>query len=188
MDLKTLESNILDVTVDNFMSKIGPTVTPRKFNGLVLHHSYAPDKPLWGRDYGRIFNQFHKYSNGWSNGLGYHFVITHNPENPKDIRIQCSYRWVSQIVGSHALNRKGMKLTEGGVVKDIKPNESMVGVCFVGNFDVNTMPPETYLAAKQFIDVLLRNCNIPRENIFGHYVFDFKSCPGRRFDVAFFRR
>lgn len=188
MDLKTLEGCIKDVTADNFMAAIDPSIAQRKFTGVVLHHSYAPDKPLWGRDYARIFNHFHKYSNGWSNGLGYHFVIAHNPDNPGEIRIQCSYRWTNQIVGSHALNRKGMKLDIGGQPTPVKPNESMVGICFVGNYDINTMPPETYLAAKPFVDLLLRNLSIPRENIFGHYVFDFKSCPGRRFDVPFFRR
>jgi hypothetical protein len=188
MDLKALEKDILDVTVDTFMSVIAEGVQLRKFNGVVIHHSYYPDKPLWGRDYARIFNQTQKYACGWSNGLGNHFVITHNPDNPKEIRIQCSSRWVRQIPASHTLNRKGIKLTEGGEAKAVKPNESMIGICFVGNYDINTLPPETYLAAKPFVDVLLRNANIPRENIFGHYTFDFKSCPGRRFDVSFFRR
>lgn len=181
MDLKALEAAIVDVTTDSFMSVVKvPEV--KKYNGIVLHHSYAPERPIWGRDYGVIFNRFHSQANGWANGLGYQFVLTWNPSNPKETRIQASYRWVNQLVGAHTLNRK-KQVTDG-----LAPNETMVGLCIVGNFDINPLPPETYLEAKKFVDVLLATLNIPRTNIYGHYQFDYKTCPGKRMDVAFFRR
>jgi hypothetical protein len=61
-------------------------------------------------------------------------------------------------------------------------------LCFVGNFDINVLPPETYLKTKEFTDILLHRLNIPRDAIYGHYIFDWKSCPGRRLDTLFFKR
>jgi hypothetical protein len=64
----------------------------------------------------------------------------------------------------------------------------MVGICFIGNFDVFPLPVEVYIQSKLFTDVLLSKLRIPREAVYGHFQWDFRTCPGRKMDLSFFRR
>lgn len=182
MDLKSLEAAITDVTPDTFLDVVKAS-SMRDWRGIILHHSYHPDRPVWGKDYARSINNYHKFAHNYTNGLGYQFVISWNPSNPKDIRIQCSYRWVHQLVGAHTVARK-----KNDILCDSTPNESMVGICFIGNFDVFPLPVEVYIQSKLFTDVLLSKLRIPREAVYGHFQWDFRTCPGRKMDLSFFRR
>lgn len=184
ISLEELQQAIVDIDI-NDLSTIDKVIVngvkPKNWKGIVLHHSYKPDVPRAGVDYAKIFNDYH-YGLGWMRGLGYQFVITWNAENPSaPIRVQASYRWVNQCVGSHSLNRKKKDLME-------RPNEDAIGICFVGNFDSIVLPIEVYIQAKKLITYLRDKYNIPSDKVLGHYSLDFKSCPGRRFDIDFFRR
>ena len=182
MDVQTLGAEIVDVDVSNFLTVVKATEC-RRFTGVVLHHSMLPERPIWGVDYARALNQFHFDACGWNYGLGYQFVVSWNVVDPKQVRIQASYRWVHQLIGAHTQDRKGSGKSSAG-----PPNETMIGICFVGNYDAFTLPPETYLALKPFVEMLLAKLNIPRQNVYGAYAFEQTTSPGRKFDTAFFRR
>ncbi len=67
-------------------------------------------------------------------------------------------------------------------------NRRGIGVCVVGNFDV--APPSEALLEKAADSVawLCRMYRIPLENIHGHREFaTYKSCPGKKFDMDYFR-
>jgi len=183
VDLKSLEAELQDVNEDNFLSVVKADEL-RTWKGIILHHSYHPDKPVWKKNYGRSLNNYHKFAHNYSNGLGYQFVVTWNPRNPETpIRIQCSYRWVHQLVGAHTTARKTARINV-----DSTPNECMIGLCIVGNFDIFPVPPELYTQLKVFTNALMSKLRIPRDAVYGHYQFDYKTCPGKKMDIPFFRR
>lgn len=150
--------------------------TLRKWDGICLHHSLEPIKPVPGRDYARIFNEFHYVTQGYKNGLGYHFVISWNPDSIRVDNITASHRWKFQMDGSHAKNVKG-------IIDEIAhPNRQLVGVCIVGNFD-KVYPGNNLLRdLNGFIEALCAKHDIPK-SIYFHNEFDYKTCPGIMFQL-----
>ena len=149
----------------------------RSYVGIVMHHTYSPEVPIWERDYGKIINRYHYETNGWQLGLGYNFLITWNPKNENDLRIQASYRWIHQLAGAHAVNRKGF-------LNGISANYKLIGIGITSNFDVYEPSDKLYSQIKNFTDTLQLKLGIPKNNIFSHNQFDFKSCPGSRFNTS----
>ena len=154
----------------------------KNWRGVCLHHSWKPEKPRWGVNYGQVFDHFHRNTNGWNNGCGYHFVVSWNPDNPSEIRVWSTYRWKKQLSGAHALNKKG-------AVGIRYPNRDLVGICFVGDFDQQSLPPGAASNADQhLIEPLLHLLGLEPSpaTVYRHSDFDYKSCPGTSFDMARF--
>lgn len=180
--IDVLTKGIDIVTKDTFMGVILPEVEIRNWTGIVLHHSYKPDLPVGGVNYAEIFNSFHYSACKWENGLGYQFVITYDPKDlTKRVTIYSSYRWKTQIKGSHCLNSKHQNMY-------VSPNASYIGICLVGNYDIYEVPNEIYIQEKEFVDAICNEFSISKEMIFGHSFFENKSCPGVKFNVDFFKK
>lgn len=68
-------------------------------------------------------------------------------------------------------------------------NDSSLGVCFVGNFDLE---PPSQIQFELGINLVSTLCNvfdIPKMNVYPHHRFaPWKSCPGTMFDMDRFRR
>jgi hypothetical protein len=173
-----IEEGIDEVTTDNLFDVV---VAPfRKYVGIVMHHTYSPELPIWERNYGKIINNYHYEINGWQFGLGYQFLVTWDPNKNGAIRVQSSYRWKHQLSGAHTLNRKNF-------LNGIAPNSSMIGIGICGNFDIHEPPIWLYQEIKQFTDLLQIKLNIPKNNIYRHENFDYKSCPGDKFNIGFLK-
>lgn len=152
----------------------------RHWLGITFHHSKVPRLPKWRVDYAKAFNNFHYRKNQWSLGLGYHFVVTWNPDEPSLTRCQASYRWVHQLNGAHTQNLRQVAI--GGEL--FRPNESTIGVCLVGDFETVSPPPECYQTLAALTQALVGGLWIKPSMIFRHDQFKDKICPGKNFLVS----
>jgi len=65
-----------------------------------------------------------------------------------------------------------------------------IGICVVGNFEKSDMPARQFEALVSFTNSLMRNHEIPPDNVEFHGMIDGEStkCPGRRFPFERFRK
>jgi len=132
----------------------------RKF--IVLHHSLTEDGKTvsWN-----AIRQYH-LGKGWSD-IGYHFGI--------------------ELVGNHYEILNGRLLTTiGAHCRGL--NKISIGICFVGNFDIDEPPPEQLIIGRGLIRSLMNVFNITNAFVKGHCEYSQKSCPGKEFPLGEFVR
>lgn len=123
---------------------------------IIIHHSLTADGSTvsWG-----AIRHYHIVTLGWED-IGYH-AGTELVGNAYEIFM--GRMW--DVVGAH---------TRG-------ENLHSLGLCFVGNFDVD-VPPQVQLAAgARVIRLWMRLFHIGLPNIYPHSHFADKSCPGTKF-------
>lgn len=128
---------------------------------IIIHHSLTKDSETvsWG-----VIRNFHVNQNRWSD-IGYHFGV----EN---------LRGQTEILLGRFPDRSGAHCRRN--------NQNSIGVCFVGNFDIQRPPEESWAAGIKLCRYLMRTYNI--QIIQGHRELDpGKSCPGRLFNLDEFR-
>lgn len=102
-------------------------------------------------------HRVHQSGNGWV-GIGYNYYIR------KDGRV---YRGRPEdCVGAHTYGY----------------NETSIGVCFEGNFEVQTMPEVQFEAGAALLRDILRR--YPGLEIGAHRDYDATACPGANFPLA----
>jgi N-acetylmuramoyl-L-alanine amidase len=67
-------------------------------------------------------------------------------------------------------------------------NQHSIGICFVGNFDIEEPPDDQLVVGRKLIRFLMEVFDIPNEYVKGHCDFSQKSCPGRLFPLGEFVR
>ena len=147
------------------LSAVDPGIELRAWTHIVLHHSgtAANDAASMGK--------YHRETLGWQNGLGYDFVVG-NGTRSGDGQIEVSTRWRRQIDGAHC-KASGM-------------NRRAIGICFVGNFEIeHGLSDAQILAGTALIRYLTERFSIPPENILGHGEVPGANtlCPGRFFPM-----
>jgi N-acetylmuramoyl-L-alanine amidase len=110
---------------------------------------------------GKAFANYHVDSLGWP-GIGYHFVIS-------DVGI---------IEQTNSLTTVSYH-TAG-------QNTSSIGICLVGNFD-NYLPTNIQSHALEELIIYLRNLLGKDLKVFGHTDFSTKTCPGKLFNLNYFK-
>jgi len=150
-----------------------------KWTHIAIHHSLTKDSQTVS----------------WSAIRQYH-------TNPKPIGKGWSdigYPWGIELVGHDYEIIMGRRMDRAGAhAREMGMNRKAIGICFVGNFDPGSPPENLLKRGDDLIDWLMDLYDIPPENILGHREiglmagFDwekgqFKSCPGRRFDMDKFR-
>ncbi len=129
---------------------------PRK---IIIHHSLTKDGKTvsWG-----AIRHYHTEILGWMD-IGYHagceLVGT-------QYEVLIGRMW--DQMGAH---------TRG-------ENESSLGFCFVGNFDIDSPPYEQLIVGAKVIKYWMRLFNIPLEEVYPHRHFaSYKTCPGAKFEM-----
>ncbi|HHU83724.1 MAG TPA: N-acetylmuramoyl-L-alanine amidase [Clostridiales bacterium] len=123
--------------------------TTRKSTKRIILHHSATEK----NSVEEIHN-FHKNNNGW-NGIGYHFYVR------KDGKI---YRGRPEnAVGAHAGNH----------------NHDTIGICFEGNFELETMPKKQIIAGNELVNMLKKKYNISK--VLAHKDVNATAYPGKNF-------
>lgn len=128
---------------------------------IIIHHSLTKDSDTvsWG-----AIRNFHVNDNAWSD-IGYHFGI-------EKIRGQ------TEILMGRVTDRPGAHCRGN--------NSDSIGICFVGNFDVDQVPIENWEYGIKLVKFLVRTYGIKK--IVGHTELNSnKSCPGKNFDMDKFR-
>ncbi|MBI4341241.1 MAG: N-acetylmuramoyl-L-alanine amidase [Candidatus Omnitrophica bacterium] len=135
---------------------------------IVIHHSATRV------DNAARINRAHR-QRGFTNGLGYHFVIDNGSAGRRDGQLEIGHRWRRQMDGAHC-NAGGM-------------NHHGIGICLIGNF-TNRQPSEAQLATLAgLVNTLRAYYRIPLSRIVRHQDVPGKetACPGDRFPWAAFR-
>jgi N-acetyl-anhydromuramyl-L-alanine amidase AmpD len=127
---------------------------------IVIHHSASNGGNATTMD------KYHREVKGWTNGLGYHFVIG-NGNDSGDGQIEIGSRWIQQLHGAHAGNDEY--------------NQQGIGICLVGNFE-DSYPTEAQIRSLiELVYYLQQRCNIPFENVLMHRHVKTTACPGINF-------
>ena len=140
-----------------------PRVAPRDWKWIVIHHSATPSGSM------AFFDKEHK-AKGWD-GVGYHFVIG-NGTNSGNGQVEVGGRWRSQKWGAHAKTA------------DNRYNDYGIGICLVGNFDVEKPTAAQQQSLAKLVAFLEKNYRIPGDRVIGHGETKATECPGRYMNIA----
>ncbi|HMO49620.1 MAG TPA: LysM peptidoglycan-binding domain-containing protein [Kiritimatiellia bacterium] len=137
-------------------------VTAGKWRYIVIHHSASPNGSLQSMD------MYHRQKRNMENGLAYHFVIGNGRGMP-DGRIEIGDRWRRQIKGGHLASDE--------------LNEKAIGICLVGNFEVDKPTAAQMQSLYALVGYLSARCGIPKSRVQTHKQINTKptACPGTLF-------
>ena len=139
-----------------------PLYQTDRWSYIIVHHSAT----TFGN--AKLLDRAHR-KRGFSNGLGYHFVIDNGTNGRKDGQIEIGRRWTRQQDGAHC-NSDGM-------------NHRGIGICMVGNFSTQQISEAQLRSLAALIDQLRRFYGIPLHRILRHGAVTGANteCPGTRF-------
>ncbi|HLL89984.1 MAG TPA: peptidoglycan recognition family protein, partial [Tepidisphaeraceae bacterium] len=143
-----------------------PPVRARPWRWIVIHHSATPTGGA------AAFDKMHK-AKGWDE-LGYDFVIG-NGTDTKDGLIEVGPRWTKQKIGAHARTA------------DNRFNEFGIGICLVGNFDIDRPTAAQVASLTKLTAYLMKSYRIGQQNIVGHGDTKATDCPGKYMPIATIR-
>jgi hypothetical protein len=131
---------------------------------IVVHHSLTEDSGTvsWG-----AIRLYHTSNKGWSD-IGYHAGV----EKVKSgrypyIEVLLGRPW--HVPGAHTIGQ----------------NSESLGICFVGNYDLEAPLRDVLVAGGRLINMWMRIFDIPSSEIYRHSDFaSYKSCPGSMFDMT----
>jgi LysM repeat protein len=158
---------LLDASTLSKLNSIRPT--PGKWQRIIIHHSATPiDDAL----------NMHKVhlNRGMKNGLAYHFVISNGSRKARDGEIYLSNRWKGQLDGGH--------------VKKHSANQTSIGICLIGNFEIRPPSSKQLTALEGLCEYLMKRCNLQANDVTTHTIFHPKHtvCPGKYFSLTGLRR
>jgi hypothetical protein len=140
-----------------------PQATVRPWKYIVIHHSATPAGGA------AAFDKMHK-AKGWD-GLGYDFVIG-NGTDTRDGQIEVGFRWKQQLVGAHARTANNAF------------NEYGIGICLVGNFDIDKPTPAQMASLARLTAHLMKTYRVGEANVIGHGDTKATDCPGKFLNIA----
>jgi hypothetical protein len=144
-----------------------PHAQPRAWKWIVIHHSASPSGSA------AVFDKEHR-EKGWDE-LGYHFVIG-NGTDSGDGQVEVGSRWPKQKWGAHAKT------------PDNRYNDFGIGICLVGNFDIERPTPRQMQSLAKLTAYLMRTYHISESDVIGHRDTKPTDCPGRNMNVQIVRR
>jgi hypothetical protein len=144
-----------------------PHVRARDWQWIVIHHTATS----FGNE--AIVNRWH-IDRGFDE-MGYHFLIG-NGTNSGDGQVEVGPRWPKQKWGAHTKT------------PDNRFNDFGIGICLVGNFDVQYPSAAQMRSLDRLVAYLMKTYHIPPDHVLGHNNCKSTDCPGRHLSVALVRR
>ena len=130
---------------------------------IIIHHSLTKDNQTvsWN-----AIRKYHMDVKGWDD-IGYHYGI--------------------ELVGDKHEILVGRQMTTPGAHTKGR-NKSSLGICLIGNFDVQPPVKEMWDLAVSLVDSLCNILYITSNSVYSHnrYAPD-RSCPGKAFNMDRFR-
>jgi hypothetical protein len=144
-----------------------PPVAPRPWRWIIIHHSATTTGGA------AAFDKMHR-AKGWDE-LGYDFVIGNGTDTANG-QIEVGPRWTKQKIGAHAKT------------PDNHFNEFGIGICMVGNFEVEKPTPQQMQSLEKLISYLMVTYHISPDHILGHGQTKETLCPGKYVNVPLIRQ
>jgi hypothetical protein len=118
-------------------------------------------------------DRYHSQERHMENGLAYHFVIG-NGSGMGDGEVFVGRRWTDQLDGGHVASES--------------QNKVALGICLVGNFDLNKPTPRQMKSLNALIDSLLARCDLSASGVKTHQQINVMHtrCPGMNFPARAF--
>jgi len=144
-----------------------------------IHHSLTKDSQTVSTG---AIRKWHRGLIGQSNLLlpNYNYYVNHPM---KDIGYHALLELVNdyyEIIWGRMLNEQGAHIQ--------RHNDDSLGICFIGNFDIDEVHPEQWNNGIKLVTSLCHIFMIPTERIKGHRELDpTKTCPGINFNMDGFR-
>lgn len=142
---------------------------------IILHHSLTKDGKTVSLDAMRKWQMgligqpdpnkpnYNYYCQHPDKDIAYHFVIEQINERQEI--------FVGRMMNEIGAHTKGQ-------------NHDTLGICFVGNYDIDEVPPEQWNMGIKFVTSLCVILKISPSMIYGHHEFNpNKTCPGTKFPV-----
>ncbi len=130
---------------------------------IIIHHSATAQGDV------ETFRRAHK-AKGWRD-IGYHYVINNGTYQPDGL-IETGRTEAED--GAHC-NTNGM-------------NRKSIGICLVGNFDIDKPTPAQMEALERLCRDIIERHKIPVSKVLGHGEVTATNCPGKNFDMVAFRK
>lgn len=158
-------SSILGPGVERALERA--SVKKGRWKYIVIHHSGTANGSARGMD------RYHREERHMENGLAYHFVIG-NGNGMGDGEVVVGRRWTEQLDGGHVASES--------------QNKVALGICLVGNFDLNKPTPKQLKSLNALIESLLARCDLSAKDVKTHQQINVMHtrCPGLNFPANAF--
>lgn len=130
---------------------------------IIIHHSATKEGDL------ESFRRNHK-AKGWRD-IGYHYVIGNG-----------TYSGDGEVETGRSENESGAHCSTDGM------NFKSIGICLVGNFDIDKPTPAQMEALERLCRDIIERHKIPVSRALGHGEVTATNCPGKNFDMVAFRK
>jgi LysM repeat protein len=136
-----------------------------RWKRIVIHHSATPV------DDAMNMHNVHKNQRGMKNGLAYHFVISNGSRKASDGEIHIGGRWKGQLDGGH--------------MKQLSLNKTSVGICLIGNFELQRPTSKQLKSLEALCKHLMKSCRISHSSVTTHKLLhpNHTKCPGKHFSL-----
>ena len=123
----------------------------------------------------RGMDRYHREQRHMEHGLAYHFVIG-NGNGMGDGEIAVGRRWRDQLDGGH--------------LRSEAQNKIALGICLVGNFDVDKPTAKQMQSLDALVKTLLKRCSLYPSAVKTHQQINIigTRCPGQNFPTKSFLR
>lgn len=130
---------------------------------IIIHHSATAQGDA------ETFRRAHM-AKGWRD-IGYHYVIGNG-----------TYSGNGEVETGRTEAEDGAHCSADGI------NRKSIGICLVGNFDIDKPTPAQMEALERLCRDVIERHKIPVPKVLGHGEVAATNCPGKYFDMAEFRK
>jgi N-acetylmuramoyl-L-alanine amidase len=136
---------------------------------IILHHSATKDS---GTVSWQAIRRFHIHECAWDD-IGYHYGIEWIQDQPwAEPHVEILMGRMPGTVGAHTAGH----------------NKGSIGICAVGNFDIDPPYGEIWDTTLVLVRWLLKMYALKKGDVYGHRDFANKTCPGKLWDLDLFRK
>lgn len=155
-----------------------PEVPTIRNRGVCIHHTFVPKYVKLDDNYAVQMNNRAIFIDEDIKGVGYDFIVAIPVQYTTERRVWTTMRWINQLDGNHALNRKRAKWGFGPRKGQyIKPNKDLVSICLIGDFSERHPGAHVY----SIINEVIEGSGASRV-VFFHSDFEWTTCPGGRWE------
>jgi N-acetylmuramoyl-L-alanine amidase len=160
-DMKSLEEHERFFSFPDDFGKEEPQMNNPEY--IIIHHSATTQGDA------ETFRKNHK-AQGWRD-VGYHYIINNG-----------TYSGDGEVETGRTEAEDGAHCSVDGM------NRKSIGICLVGNFDIDKPTPAQMEALERLCRDVIERHKIPVPKVLGHGEVAATNCPGKNFDMAAFRK